>query len=198
MNTIAFLFIIFILLFIDLYVFSTFAKVFNNQFTPYFYWGFHSIYYLSFIYGIFRGKENSFWMHFFLISLAILYLPKLFISVFLIAEDIFRLFSALYSGIARNEMRWPSRRKFISQLALGLASIPFLGILHGIIYGKYNFRVIRKTLFFNDLPEKFDGFTITQISDIHSGSFDNKAKIEYAIDLINEQKADLFYSPAIW
>jgi|GEM_PF-2482 len=192
LNTNAFLFIIFILLLIDLYVFSAFAKAFNNQLTPYFYWGFHSIYYLIFIYGIFQGRENSFWMHFFLISLTILYLPKLFISIFLIAEDIFRLFSALYSGIAQNEMKWPSRRKFISQLALGLASIPFLGILHGIIYGKYNFRVIRKTLFFDDLPEEFDGFTITQISDIHSGSFDNKAKIEYAIDLINQQKADLF------
>ena len=57
--------------------------------------------------------------------------------------------------------------------------------------GKYNFKVRKKTLYFSDLPDSFDGTTITQISDIHSGSFDDKEKIEYAIDLINEQQSDL-------
>ncbi len=49
--------------------------------------------------------------------------------------------------------------------------------------GKYNFRVLNYTLHFDDLPEAFDGYKITQISDIHSGSFDNKEKIEYAVNL---------------
>src|SRR5690606_3371813 len=44
---------------------------------------------------------------------------------------------------------------------------------------------------FEDLPENFDGFKILQISDIHCGSFDNKEKIEYAIDLINQQEFDV-------
>ncbi len=57
--------------------------------------------------------------------------------------------------------------------------------------GKYNYKVIRQTLFFPDLPDAFDGFKVTQISDIHSGSFDNEEKIKYAIDLINEQESDL-------
>jgi len=43
---------------------------------------------------------------------------------------------------------------------------------------------------FEDLPAAFDGYRITQISDIHSGSFDNKEKIEYAVDLINQQGSD--------
>jgi predicted MPP superfamily phosphohydrolase len=41
------------------------------------------------------------------------------------------------------------------------------------------------------LPDAFDGFTITQISDVHSGSFDNPEKISYAIDLVNEQNSDM-------
>jgi predicted MPP superfamily phosphohydrolase len=57
--------------------------------------------------------------------------------------------------------------------------------------GKYNFKVFRQTLFFPDLPEAFEGFKVTHISDIHSGSFDDEEKIEYAIDLINEQESDL-------
>ena len=44
---------------------------------------------------------------------------------------------------------------------------------------------------FEDLPEAFDGYKITQISDIHSGSFDNIDKINYAVDLINEQQSDV-------
>jgi predicted MPP superfamily phosphohydrolase len=51
--------------------------------------------------------------------------------------------------------------------------------------------VIKYQLAFNDLPDAFDGYTITQISDIHSGSFTNKEKIQYGVDLINEQDSDL-------
>jgi predicted MPP superfamily phosphohydrolase len=57
--------------------------------------------------------------------------------------------------------------------------------------GKYRYRVVNHTLEFDDLPAAFDGFTITQISDIHSGSFDNKKKLEYGIDLINKQESDV-------
>ena len=57
--------------------------------------------------------------------------------------------------------------------------------------GKYRFRVLDYTLHFEDLPEAFDGYRITQISDIHSGSFDNREKIEYGVNLINEQKSDV-------
>jgi len=41
------------------------------------------------------------------------------------------------------------------------------------------------------LPKAFDGYKITQISDIHSGSFDDKEKVAYAVNLINEQKSDV-------
>lgn len=61
----------------------------------------------------------------------------------------------------------------------------------GCIKGKYDFRVLKYTLTYDDLPEAFDGYRITQISDIHSGSFDNREKIEYAVDLINEQQSDI-------
>jgi len=84
------------------------------------------------------------------------------------------------------------RRAFIGKLGLGIASIPLMGILHGMWKGKYNYKVMTKTLFFNDLPASFDGFKILQISDLHSGSFDDKEKIEYAVDLINAQEADVF------
>jgi len=41
------------------------------------------------------------------------------------------------------------------------------------------------------LPEAFDGYRITQISDLHSGSFENHDKVNYAVDLVNLQKSDV-------
>ncbi len=85
----------------------------------------------------------------------------------------------------------PSRRRFVSQLAMGVAAIPFASLLYGMYRGKYNYQVFKYVLHFDDLPDAFDGYRITQISDIHSGSFDNKEKVAYGIDLINEQRGDL-------
>jgi len=112
---------------------------------------------------------------------------------FLIGEDIIRGIIGLYDKfvIKKEVFYMPSRRKFVSQVALGIAAIPLSSLLYGMFQGKYNFRVLNYTLHFEDLPDAFDGYRITQISDIHSGSFDNQDKIEYAIDLINEQKSDV-------
>jgi predicted MPP superfamily phosphohydrolase len=113
----------------------------------------------------------------------------------MLGEDITRLISGLYFKIFTNEQNFyiPSRRKFLSTLALGVAAIPFSTLLYGMIKGKYNFKVLKYELEFTDLPEAFDGFTMTQISDIHSGSFDNKNKITYAVDLINQQDSDAIF-----
>jgi predicted MPP superfamily phosphohydrolase len=110
----------------------------------------------------------------------------------LFGEDIFRGIVKVISMISPSETQpLAGRRKFISQLALGIAAIPFASFIYGIIQGKYNYKVLKYQLSFKDLPDAFDGFTITQISDIHSGSFTNAAKIQYGVDLINEQKSDV-------
>ena len=125
----------------------------------------------------------------------VLIIPKLLVIIFMLGEDITRLILGLYFKIFTNEQNFyiPSRRKFLSTLALGVAAIPFSTLLYGMIKGKYNFKVLKYELEFADLPEAFDGFTMTQISDIHSGSFDNKNKISYAVDLINQQDSDAIF-----
>ena len=76
---------------------------------------------------------------------------------------------------------------------MGIASITFMGMLYGMFKGKYDFRVIKYTLFFDNLPEIFDGYRIIHISDIHSGSFDNPEKVQYGIDMINAQEGDAIF-----
>lgn len=122
------------------------------------------------------------------------YLPKMVLALVMLTEDFFRAGTGSFNYIAKKKQNQPflsSRRKFVSQLGLGLAAIPFLSLIYGIVEGKYNFKVIKQRIYFPDLPEEFDGFKITQISDVHSGSFDNPEKINYAIDLINEQESDM-------
>ena len=120
------------------------------------------------------------------------FVPKLILFILLFGEDLVRVVvSGLQKIFNSNEAyALPSRRKFISQIALGIAAIPFASLLYGMYQGRYNYKVLKYVLHFDDLPETFDGYRITQISDVHSGSFDNPEKIKYGIDLINEQQSD--------
>ncbi|MGI0105136.1 metallophosphoesterase [Salinimicrobium sp. WS361] len=118
--------------------------------------------------------------------------PKLILFVLLFGEDLVRLVVSGFQKLAHSNADYslPSRRKFVSQIAMGIAAIPFASLLYGMYQGRYNYKVLKYVLHFDDLPKAFDGYRITQISDIHSGSFDNPEKIRYGIDLINEQKSD--------
>ncbi len=126
--------------------------------------------------------------------LLLVYIPKIVITITMLGEDIYRVGVGTVNHFINNDSTatfLPSRRRFVSQLGLGLAAVPFLSLIYGMTIGKYNYKVIKQRIFFPDLPDEFDGFTITQISDIHSGSFDNPEKINHAIDLVNDQNSDL-------
>lgn len=114
--------------------------------------------------------------------------------VFLFGEDIFRNFQAgigyVLSG--SKDFTFPTRNNWVSILAIVIAAIPFFSFVYGINYGKHNFKVHKEVIYFEDLPEAFEGFTITQISDIHSGSFKNAAAVQKGIDLAKAQNSDLF------
>ena len=126
--------------------------------------------------------------------LLLIYVPKLLIMVFLLTEDILRLFVGSFQYFSKSESSahfLPERRKFFSQFALAVAAIPFASIIYGVFKGRYNYKVMKSTVYFEDLPDAFDGFKILQLSDLHVGSFNNPEKIQYGIDLINEQDFDL-------
>ena len=123
-----------------------------------------------------------------------LFVFQTLVVLFLFFEDIIRIPQAIYRFFTQGESvhnYFPDRRKFLSQIALGIAAVPLASLLFGMYKGKYNYKVLKYTLEFDNLPKSFDGFTLTQISDIHSGSFDNREKVSYGIDLINEQQSDV-------
>ena len=120
---------------------------------------------------------------------------QLMVGGMLLLEDLIRGMKGLINIVSQtttsDNLYLPKRRAFISQLAIALGMIPSGAIIYGMLKGKYNYQVLRYTLTYDDLPQSFDGYQITQISDIHSGSFDNAEKVQYGIDLINQQESDI-------
>lgn len=113
------------------------------------------------------------------------------ISIFFLGETLVRLFCVPFR--TKKEKVIPSRRRFVSLIGMGVAAIPFAGMIYGMLLGRYNYRVVKHTLYFDDLPEAFDGYRVVHISDIHSGSFDNAEKVQYGIDMINAQQGDVIF-----
>ncbi len=125
-----------------------------------------------------------------------LFVFQMIITLILLSEDVFRIPQTIYAYFSKFPGQTefaPARRAFVSKLAIGIASIPLVSLLYGMYHGKYNYKVLKYTLTFDDLPEAFDGFTLTQISDLHSGSFDNVEKVNYGIDLVNQQNSEVIF-----
>lgn len=189
------LFIIFYIL-VDIYAFQAVKTLTKSQWL----YGLYILISLAVLAGLiyelsFLGSSRMMRppkMYFFGIFLAV-FVPKLLLVIFMFGEDIVRFFVGIFMKVAGSDQSFymPSRRKFVSTIALGIAAIPFASLIYGMIQGKYDYRVLKYALEFDDLPDEFDGFTLTQISDVHSGSFDNHKKVEYAVNLINEQQSDV-------
>lgn len=82
------------------------------------------------------------------------------------------------------------RSTFMSWLGLGIGGTLFGTLLYGFS-NKYNYQLKKIKLSYANLPEAFKGLRIIHISDIHSGSFQNKEAVNKGVDLILAQKPDL-------
>lgn len=113
-------------------------------------------------------------------AMLLMFIPKVFSSLVLLAEDIVRVFEG-----------FPPRSIYVSEAAAVLAGIFFLIILFGLTRGRHFYKLKRETLYFPDLPEAFEGFTITQISDVHSGSLSYVKGVQKGLDMADAQNSDL-------
>jgi hypothetical protein len=84
------------------------------------------------------------------------------------------------------------RRQFLYQGLFYISSLPVFGFIYGMLKNKYNYQIHKQEIFFEDLPASFDGLTIVQVSDIHSGSLDDTSAVAKGVEMINALKPDLF------
>ncbi len=180
---------------VEVYAFQAFKVLTKDKFYRWIWIVISVLVYIPFFivfltYSRVEGQTKGFQYAFSL--LLVFLLPKVILVVSMFGEDVYRVLVKGVRVIGNSEVKsMPSRRKFIAQVAVGIAAIPFASFLYGVTKGKYNFKVLKYELEFDDLPEAFNDFTITQISDIHSGSFTDKSKVQYALDLVKEQESDL-------
>ncbi len=132
----------------------------------------------------------------------LLFFTKLVTLPFLLIDDVLGFFNWLWKKFTSNAEKKRivsdpsshiSRSEFISRMAVVMAGIPFLSMGYGMLSGAYNYQVRNIRLKFPNLPKAFHGTRIVQLSDIHSGSFADRAAVERGIKLVKEQKPDYIF-----
>lgn len=156
------------------------------------FWGFHALLIGTIILGVRQirsGKKAPVWMTLAANSMLAFFVAQLVFVVFLIFGDLATWANQIFEIYAN-----PGQQRSRSLVLFGLASsaLPLLAFAYGTTKGKYRYTVKKQTLYFKDLPANFDGFTLTQISDVHSGSFTSKDAVEKGIAKIQALKSDLF------
>jgi predicted MPP superfamily phosphohydrolase len=177
-----------------LYSYQAVKRVSSNKLLKLGYWLLVLLAIAYFIFGIALDISENFRKPSKMVGFANFFAFYIFLtltSFTLFIEDIGRFLKFLFVKPKKQNRKIDSRRKFISKLALGIGSLPFATMIYGVYQGRYNFKVHKHLLKFKDLPNNFDGYKIVHISDFHCGGLDNYDKVEYAVNLIKEQKADI-------
>jgi uncharacterized protein len=201
-----------ILLLIDLYAFQAFRFATKKYSRNAIRWIKIIYWFLScFCYGLIALTQLSDWhswnIYFrtYSIALLIILIPsKIILDVFVLLDDIVRLFRWLYIKISSwfinpepvenvRKTKVLSRSDFIIKTGLLIGSIPFFSLIYGMIFNTYNYKIRKLRLDLPDLPVSFDGFRIIQVSDIHTGSFMSTEPLARAVNIINEQKPDVVF-----
>lgn len=126
-----------------------------------------------------------------------LFFAKLIACLFFLIDDVRRggmwLLGKLFSNPSveiSNNPQGITRSVFMSWLGLAAGG----GLFASLVYGfgnKYRYTTKRVKIAFDNLPEGFKGLKIVQLSDIHSGSFTDKAAVERGIEKVMKEKADV-------
>jgi uncharacterized protein len=126
-----------------------------------------------------------------------LFFAKLLGSLFFITDDLRRgglwTMSKIFPSTGAQYMGEGNaipRSMFLSWLGLGIGGTLFGTLLYGFS-NKYNYQVKRVKLAFDTIPNGFKGMKLVHISDIHSGSFQNKPAVNHGVDMILKENADL-------
>ena len=201
-----------LLLLIDWYFYQAVSTVFRGASVArrnivfFVYWGFTVLSFIVLLTPTLIPLNN--WPQFirvYLIALMVMVIiSKVIGSVFILADDIVRLFrwiasfiikpaAATTSVIEVEQGHKISRLMFLNYVALGMAALPFTSFIYGMVKGAYDYKVRKLKVVLPNLPSAFNGLKILQISDIHSGSFPSTNHISDAVDIILIQNADIIF-----
>jgi predicted MPP superfamily phosphohydrolase len=125
---------------------------------------------------------------------------KVLVATFMLLDDLRRVItwtirqlSGFFPQTPKDPIEIPrgiSRSSFIARMAILAGGL----LLGGFLYGpsnRYRYQLTRNKIPLPKLPDAFKGLKIVQISDIHSGSFDNHEAVAHGVSLIMKEQPDI-------
>ncbi|MCX2582999.1 metallophosphoesterase [Pedobacter sp. MR22-3] len=194
---------IFIIIF-DIYCFKAIVAVFKKwkpttkKIFAIIYWS----YSILLIIGVFAGIYLNLFLTLRAMILVAFFLTvacKMAMLPFLVLDDLRRLWIKVFREkevaptVPVSETDQISRSEFLVKAGLVAAAVPLTSLSWGIISGAYDYQVRKVNLILPNLPKAFDGITMAQISDIHSGSFYNKTAVKGGVEMLLAEKPEFVF-----
>lgn len=213
MNRTLFFILLTVVLFgIDWYVWQALKFVIRNFSQPtqkwisWTYWGFTSLTLLTYVVMQLLPADffNRMTRTFIIAGIAIPYLSKLLVVLFLLIDDARRLIQWVVSQFIPSVAPVPvgpvdpdapkiPRSEFLETTALVAGSALMGTFAFGILSGAHDYRIRRVKVPLKNLPKAFHGMKIAQLSDIHSGSFFNKTAVKGGVEMLMKEKPDIAF-----
>ena len=201
------LFFLSIFIILDLIAFQGFYILTRNSSLATIKWVYCSYWTVSFLcYFLILFAQFTKWSrwnkYFRAYSISILFIiiaSKLVLDIFVLTDDIISLFQwglmKIIHLFSKSELNTLTLNYFGFIISIGLiaASILFFTMIYGMLFNAYKYQTKKLKLVLPNLPDAFNGFKIVQISDIHAGSFLNSKPLTRAVNIINEQNADIVF-----
>ncbi|HRI22967.1 MAG TPA: metallophosphoesterase, partial [Panacibacter sp.] len=197
--------IVVVMLLIDIYVFMAVRTVSQNS-SDKLKWTVYSVYWMVSAAGIVTiilfpfvqaFQTNIVFRNYVFAILVGLFFAKIIGSTVFLIDDLRRgamwLMSKIFSSTGAHFADQGSgipRSAFLSWLGIALGGGLFATLLYGFS-NKYNYQLRKVKLAFNNLPASFKGLKIIHISDIHSGSFNDKTAVQRGVDMVLAAKPDI-------
>src|SRR6185312_3874709 len=104
-----------------------------------------------------------------------LFFTKIFFILILFLGDAGRFFYGMVDHFVKPKSKthkpfFPARRKFISEIAILVAAVPFTSFFYAILSSKYEYKMHQQSLSVALSPAANDDYTKSQVYEIHSGS----------------------------
>ena len=130
----------------------------------------------------------------------IVYISKLIPVVFLLINDVIRLFrwavTRLILLIRREKPvlhRRKARFRFLQTTGLSLGAVLLLLFVTGITFWATDYKVREYQLKLPALPSPFKGFRIVQFSDVHTGSWPSDRSMKKVVGIIKNLHPDMIF-----
>jgi predicted MPP superfamily phosphohydrolase len=131
------------------------------------------------------------------------FVSKIFILPFLVFDDLRRGFIWTKRKFATKSKREETddskkenaipRSEFLIKAGTLIAALPLGSLSYGIASSAHDYQIKKQILFLPTLPKAFEGITIGQISDIHSGSFYDHKAVLGGVEMLLKEKPELVF-----